>query len=126
MLRGAQILLAVLCLLVLCCNAYAASFCAAGVGVPPQCYYSDISSCLSSAQSMGGICVINPDSSPMLFGGSNYCTVQSDLTAQCIFVDREQCNSEAAKNNAICINRSDIKKPLQTPDPFRYDDRIQN
>ncbi len=99
----------------------AASFCIAGAGLSPQCFYDDMNQCIRAAESPATACIVNPDTNLNYSGGANYCVVTSGLTALCMYVDRAQCEDEAMRNRGICISRADMDDDT---DPFRYDPRI--
>lgn len=105
--------------------AMAATFCLVGPAIPPQCYYDDVQACQQAASPPNTSCSISPDAFLMYYGDARYCTVGSDRVAQCMYVDRGACNVEAGRTNAICFDRTDIKKE-KNPDPYRYDNRIQD
>lgn len=102
--------------------ATAGTFCIGGTGVPPQCIYDDVVSCLRAARSPLS-CLINNEAVLSYIGGSRYCTVGSERVAQCFYVDRQQCNTEATRVRRICV---DSLGQTDENNPFRYDNRVQN
>ena len=106
-------------------TAMAANFCLVGPAIPPQCYYDDVQACQQAASPPNTSCGISPDAFLMYHGDARYCTTGSDRVGQCMYVDRGACNKEAMRTNAICFDRTEIKTE-KNPDPFRYDNRIQD
>jgi hypothetical protein len=105
--------------------AQAGTFCVSGPTLAPQCIYEDIQSCKAAAMS-DAACTISPDAYLMYYGAAKYCTVTTDRLAQCLYDDRGQCNAAAGRDQALCIDREEVKQDQVNPDPFRYDQRIQN
>jgi hypothetical protein len=101
----------------------AGTFCIGGFGMPPQCIYDDVVSCLHAADPPNTACLINNDAVLSYIGGSRYCTVGSERVAQCFYVDRQQCNTEATRVRRICV---DSLGQTDENNPFRYDNRVQN
>lgn len=110
-------------LLVLGIPAQAATFCVAGVGMQPQCFYDDVTSCRRAATPPSTACIVNPEASLSYYGGSRYCTLNAERIASCIYTDRGQCNRDADNGAGICIDREEMADDLN---PFRYDNRVQN
>ncbi len=102
--------------------AAAASFCVVGMGIPPQCLYEDVSSCMGSASPPNTACGVNPDARLYYYGSSRYCAVQSSRIAQCIFNDISQCYGASFQDQVVCLDREERSDDIN---PFRYDKRIE-
>lgn len=114
-------MIAVLCLAP--SAAKAGTFCIAGAGLEPQCYYDDIRSCRRASDPPNTACVVSPQAYLTYAGGARYCTVDESAQAQCYYADRSECSTEADRARKLCIDRQLMHAGN---DPFRYDPRIQN
>lgn len=100
----------------------AATFCVAGVALPPQCLYDDVPSCTQASDPPNTYCTVNPEATLSYVGGSPYCAVGADRVAECLYVDRSQCNSAAQKQDGVCFDREAMQDDRN---PYRFDNRIQ-
>ncbi len=108
-------------------TAEAANFCVVGMGIPPQCFYNDVRSCMNAAQPPNSFCAVNPDARLYYYGSSDFCAVHSVGIAQCIYGSLEECYSDSYRGSfrdrVVCMDRA------QHPDnisPYRYDQRIDH
>ncbi|MBU6475199.1 MAG: hypothetical protein KGL10_06020 [Alphaproteobacteria bacterium] len=104
-------------------KAAAASFCVVGMGIPPQCLYDDIGSCMAAATPPNSFCAVSPTARLYYYGSSRFCAVQSDRVAQCVFGDRTQCYRAVFRDKTVCVDREERPDDIS---PFRYDQRIGN
>ncbi len=102
--------------------AWAATFCVAGVALPPQCLYEDVPSCTRASDPPNTYCTVNPEATLSYVGGSPYCAVGANRVAECLYVDRNQCNSAAQKQDGVCFDREAMQDDRN---PYRFDNRIQ-
>jgi hypothetical protein len=98
---------------------YAAPWCVTNQNFPPQCLYYDPHECQVRAGQLGGVCVGNPETTPVRAGLGQYCLVVAGARPACDYVDEDQCNAQAAQLKGACILASEASGPNLAPNPFR-------